>query len=105
MTYIELNEFEYFLTPEYDTFGMKISIWTVVSILIVNFITQTILLIIRKEIQPLKARGTHILFLLLFGQVITILISNVRIAAGREKFPCYIYAYFQFVSVHCKFFQ
>jgi glucan phosphoethanolaminetransferase (alkaline phosphatase superfamily) len=103
MTFIELGTFESQFSVTNDTLGMKISLWVYLALTIIIFFCQIILISNRSDLQPLKARGTHILYLLIIGQLSLILITNVRIASGRFNFSCLLYTFIQYISGHSIF--
>jgi hypothetical protein len=100
--YIELGVIEQFITST-DSLGQKITLGIYLSVRILTYIIQIALIQSRHEKQPLKARGRHILFLLIFGTSFIEFIFMFRIVYGRRIFSCFVYTFSQFISIHSKY--
>jgi hypothetical protein len=83
--YIELGVIEQFITST-DSLGQKITLGIYLSVRILTYIIQIALIQSRHEKQPLKARGRHILFLLIFGTSFIEFIFMFRIVYIIEFF-------------------
>jgi hypothetical protein len=100
--YIELGNIEQYITS-IDSLGQKIALSIYLALRVITYITQIIFIQNRHEKQPLKARGRHILFLLIFGTSLVEFIFIFRIVYGRRIFSCFVYTFIQFLSIHSKF--
>jgi hypothetical protein len=101
--YHDLGNIEQFLDVNVnDTLFLKISIGVFTGGYFLMMIIQFIFIILRRNIQPLKSRGIHIIFLFFFGQQIPFFLFNIRLASGRIYFSCIVYTLAQFTVIHGK---
>jgi hypothetical protein len=100
--YIELGFLELSLSNITDSIEQRIVLSIYSFLRIILYMTQIVLIQNRYKMQPLKARGRHILLLLILGTSLTEFILMFRIIYGREVFSCIIYTFLQFISIHSK---
>jgi hypothetical protein len=58
---------------------------------VIQYVLLTILLLWRREMQPVKSRGAFLLFSSLTGETFVIINNSARYMVGWWKYPCFLY--------------
>jgi hypothetical protein len=98
--FLDLGDFEIINENFKDFYELKIIIWICLTISVLFNLLQLFLIFQRKNLQPLKGRGSHIMYLFLLGQVIVYYVPNMRISTNRNDFSCIIYTLVTFLGSH-----
>lgn len=77
---------------DYPTTPFISGVWAAVSIIL--FVVTSLLLIVRRNFQPLKSRSPLLLWVTMTGELAIVIWACMRMVVGRGNFPCVLYVMF-----------